>query len=134
MGLLLVNLIMLIDDASEPGFIDFAEECFVVDFRDLLGLVLDLLIGFIEKMLEFEYFEVSDFSFVSDSDVVQVEYFGFIRFDSFKDQRDLNVFMISNNRKTVQKPAFHFSKSKNVFLELGGFELDIFCVCMSHGV
>lgn len=95
---------------------------------------MDLLVGFVEQMFEFDDFEVSDFSFVSCSDVVQVEYFGFVRFDSFKDQRDLNVFMISNNRKTVQKPAFHFSKSKNVFLELGSFELDIFCVCMSHRV
>ena len=72
MGLLLVNLIMLIDDASESGFIDFTEECFIVDFRDLFGLVLNLLVGFIEEMLEFENFEVSDFSFVSDSDVVQI--------------------------------------------------------------
>ena len=95
---------------------------------------MNLLVGFIEVMFEFEYFKVSDFSFVSDSDVVQVEYFGFIRFDSFKDQRDLNIFMISNNRKTVQKSAFHFSESKNVFLKLRSFELDIFCVCMSHGV
>ena len=95
---------------------------------------MNSLIGFIELMFEFENFEVSDFSFVSDSDVVQVEYFGLVRFDSFKDQRDLNVFMISNNCKTVQKPAFHFSESKNVFLKLSCFKLDIFCVCMSHWV